>query len=179
MKEIPLTKGYVALVDDEDYSKVSLYRWQALEKRRKDGTVYGVYARQTRRDGTKTIHRLLHRVLLDISDPAIQVDHHDGDGLNNQRDNLRVSTNQQNQSNRRKRTRTSSQYKGVSLHKPYGKWKSQISTDGEHRYLGLFESEIAAASRYDEAAREHFGVFACLNFPDQSLKEQSALLAAQ
>lgn len=146
-KCIPLTQGKAALVDDEDFDKLNQYKW----------CFDGQYAQ--RKVGNKTIR--MHRVILD----SPQVDHIDGDGLNNQRSNLRVCTHTQNQMNRAKHKIMSSKYKGVSWNKPTEKWRARIETNQGSLYLGLFEVEEEAARAYDEAAKENFGEFARLNFP--------------
>src|SRR2546425_1516194 len=101
----------------------------------------------------------------DCTDPAVQVDHEDRDGLNNRRYNLRVATHDDNQRNRscQKRNNRTSQYKGVCLEK--GKWRVRIRVNGKNIEIGRFDSELQAALAYDKAAREHYGEFACCNFP--------------
>ncbi len=100
MRLIPLTQGYHALISDEDYERVSAHKWCADVVRRKDGSVLDVYA-QSRSfgDGKK---RKLHRFLLGVTNPHIEVDHCDGNGLNCQRNNIRACTKRQNSCNRRK-----------------------------------------------------------------------------
>lgn len=154
MKEIQLTQGKVALVDDDDVSLLSEHEWYALKVRK---TYYAVRA-----GPSKTIV-YMHRVLM----PGYrQVDHRDGNGLNNQRENLRPATNSQNQANRRKKSGTSSQFKGVSWNKEAGKWQAQIRSDGKDTHLGRYSEEEDAARAYDEAAKRKFGEFANLNFKE-------------
>ena len=183
MKTIPLSKSYVALVDDSDYEQVSQYKWYAIEDRRKDGSLWNVYAgRKVRKpDGAQTT-QLLHRFIMNVSDPKIQVDHRDSDGLNNQRENLRLATHVQNQGNARKRANASSKFKGVHWRKRFKKWIAQIQIDGKRKHLGYFFSEIEAALAYDAAAREYFGEFCLCNFPPkmppQSVEKQDLTTAA-
>jgi len=150
-KSIPLTQGKMALVDDEDFDKLNQYKW----------CFDGQYAQS--KIGNKTTR--MHRVIFD----SPQVDHVDGDGLNNQRSNLRACNHTQNQMNSVKRKslsiKLSSKYKGVSWHKQTEKWRARIQTSQGCLYLGLFEVEEDAARAYDEAAKENFGEFARLNFP--------------
>jgi hypothetical protein len=106
----------------------------------------------------KTVH--MHAAIMTPPE-GWQVDHVDGNGLNNQRSNLRVVTARQNQHNRvHKQAGCSSRFRGVSLHKRSGKWKAQIKLAGVIHYLGMFSCEVAAAAAYDVAgfARdpEHF-----------------------
>lgn len=94
-----------------------------------------------------------------------RVDHRDGNGLNNQRTNLRQATALQNMWNRRKTAAAASRYKGVTWYRPTKRWTAAIRVGGRVRYLGYFRDEQAAARAYDTAAREVHGEFACLNFP--------------
>jgi len=156
MKTIPLTQGFVAQVDDADYDRVSAHKWSAT----KANTVYGV--RKVRKADSKTTSQLLHRFILGVTDPEIQVDHKDHNGLNCQRHNLRRCVRGENDGNRRK-TRGSSQYRGVSWSKGKGKWRACI-TIGKSVHLGYFTDEAEAARAYDAAARTRFGIFANCNF---------------
>ena len=160
MKEIPLTQGYVALVDDCDYERVSAHKWHAEPVPRLSGIC--VYAQRTFRLEGKTCAIRLHRFLI-CPPPGLVVDHKNGDGLNNVRDNLRICSRSQNQWNR-KQQNGKSQYKGVYLDLRNGKWVSQISAHGQRKHLGCFCAEIDAAREYDKAAVEIFGAFAQLNF---------------
>src|SRR6266702_8265358 len=106
-REISLTRGYVAIVDDDDYELVSRFKWQACVRK------HTVYAQRyiRRPDGKKTA-QLLHRMLMNVTDPAIQIDHRDHDGLNNTRSNLRVCSHAENQHNTRKHNDGRSRFKG-------------------------------------------------------------------
>jgi hypothetical protein len=96
---------------------------------------------------------------------GLQVDHEDGNGLNNQRSNLRIASPTQNQGNARRRKDNTSGYKGVSWYRRTNKWKAHIRVDKKLRHLGYFIDLTDAARAYDAAALEHFGEFAHLNFP--------------
>jgi hypothetical protein len=161
VREIPLTKGYVALVSDEDYERVSRFKWYA------DVGSQTVYGRRTIRnmDGKRT-QLGMHRFVMGVTDPNIEVDHRDHNGLNNQQENLRVSSRSQNMSNTRKQQGTSSQFKGVSLERSRGKWQVVICVNKKQKHLGYFTDEVEAAMFYDDAARRHFGAFALTNFPE-------------
>jgi len=95
------------------------------------------------------------------------VDHKDGDGLNNQRSNLRRSSALQNSQNQRLSRRNKSGFKGVFFKGP--KWMASIRMNGRSTHLGMFDSAEAAALAYDAAAAAAFGEFARLNFPDLGL----------
>ncbi len=104
---------------------------------------------------------------MSVSDPSVQVDHIDHDGLNCQKYNLRVGTNTHNQGNRRKTTKPmSSKFKGVSWDKSRGKWRASIGVKCEVKQLGRFDSEEEAARVYDKAAREYFAEFAFPNISE-------------
>ena len=156
MKTIQLTQGQVALVDDEDFDMLNQFKWCA----QKDGNNF--YAIRGIRVGrrTQTIH--MHRLIMG-SPIGLEIDHKDGNGLNNQRNNLRVCTRSQNQMNKRKKEGASSIYKGVSFHKREDKWRAVIMINGRAINLGDFASEIEAAKAYDAKAIALFCEFANLN----------------
>lgn len=157
MKTIPLSQGKIALVDDADYEAVSAFKWYANKIGRR---FYA--ARHFRREGKRSTQGL-HQFLL----PGVpRIDHRDGDGLNNQRDNLRPATTAQNaQGFRRKCIRTSSVYRGVSWHSARKKWRAGINVNGKRINLGDFALEADAARAYDTAAKQHFKDWSHLNFP--------------
>jgi hypothetical protein len=155
VKEIPLTQGKVALVDDVDYERLSVYRWYAL--RQKDRGVF--YAGRTAKRGEKVT--FLHRVIMDAPD-GTDVDHQNGDGLDCQRHNLRLATDTQNQANRK--PNKGRQLKGISANGR--KFIAQIRIHGCQIYLGTFSTPEEAARAYDVKARQTWGEFARLNFPE-------------
>lgn len=160
MKHIPLTQGLFATVDDEDFEALNQYKWQAL----KSGHTF--YAERRVRSDTPT-RIWMHRAIAGTP-TGMETDHVDGDGLNNVRSNLRVTTKHQNQHNRtHKKRNASSQFRGVSWDKTKGKWNAEITTDGKKTRIGLFASEHDAARAYDAAGMardpEHFTP----NFPHQ------------
>ena len=156
-RQIPLTQGKVARVSDHRFEWLNRWKWCARFQR---GIWYAV-----RNEGKfpfrKTI--LMHRAIMGVTDRKIQVDHRDGDGLNNQDDNLRVATNAENSRNRGKQKNNTSGFKGVS---PYGKkHRAYIRVDGKTIYLGSFSTAEEAARAYDAVAKKYHGPFASLNFP--------------
>ena len=166
MKVIPLTKGLVALVDDEDFEELSKHSWYAHWN--KMGKTY--VARRTVHSGKKTTGMRMHRQIMGVTDPRIQVDHANFCTLDNRRENLRVTTNSGNERNKHKRKGCISKYKGIDLKR--GKWRARINIPsisgfgrGIRTDLGTYENEIDAAKAYDDAAKIHYGVFAKLNFP--------------
>lgn len=153
MKKIELTQGKVALVDDSDYELLSQWKWHAV----KDKDAF--YARHSVK-GKKGIR--MHRMIMDFPNIGM-IDHKDGDGLNNQRDNLRVCTNTQNLRNMKPRKNTSSKYKGVSYYSRDDNWIGRIGVKNKSRHLGYFESELEAAIIYNITARRYFGEYARVN----------------
>jgi hypothetical protein len=155
--EIPLTQSKTALVDAQDAPKVLRHTWCV----QKDGRQFYAVTGFRGNDGTMRLMRL-HRFILNPP-PKTGVDHIDGDGLNNQRRNLRLATHSQNQHNSRVRSDNKSGFKGVHWSKHARKWHVQIMVDGRTKFLGLFENKKEAGVAYDAAARELFGAFARTN----------------
>lgn len=157
-KLIPLSKGQFAIVDDEDYDWLTRWKWRIRIKKDRPNIFYVI---RSAKNGPISMHRT---ILPDI--PAgMEIDHINGNPLDNRRSNLRICTHRQNACNRKKMSQTS-QYKGVTWNKRSSKWQAQVMSHQKMFYLGLFTSEFDAAKAYDAAARKHFGEFARLNFPE-------------
>ena len=158
---VPLTQGLVALVDQEDYDRVAAFKWAA--SRTKEGfTWYGQRSVWTG-SGYRTV--LLHRFILDAPSGR-QVDHINGDGLDNRRANLRLATGSQNAANRVRLTTNTSGFRGITWMPKRGKWQVALKHHGRNVFLGLFDDKIAAARAYDRGAAATWGPFARLNFPE-------------
>ena len=158
MKEITLTQGKVATVDDGDFETLSCFKWCAVKV--KTGHYYAM--RSIRANGKK-VNISMHRAIMQAQ-KGNEIDHRDRNPLNNQRDNLRFCTHQQNGMNRAKTTNTASRYKGVTWSRHTGKWQASIMHDKKSIYLGVFPAEEDAARAYDVAARERFGEYCKTNF---------------
>jgi hypothetical protein len=156
MVTIPLTQGQTALIDDIDALEILKYKWYAFRRKGKH-TYYA--ARRTGHAGPLV---QMHRQLMGF--PDCEIDHCDGNGLNNQRCNLRKSTRSQNAANSRPRCGTS-KFKGVHWERGRQKWVAQSTFNGRKSYIGRFATEIEAAKAYDAVALKLFGEFARLNFP--------------
>lgn len=157
MKEIKLSKQgknkglYVALVDDDDFEYLNQFRWCVNYSKNK------AYAY---RSISKMICEKMHNVIMGRK----WVDHIDHNGLNNQKSNLRLCTNQQNQMNQRPHRNSFSSLKGVDWCKANNKWRARIKVNGIRNHIGYYKDEIEAAKAYDMAAQKHYKEFAHLNF---------------
>lgn len=172
MKEIPLTRGKVAIVDDEDYERLCGYKWRAMFSRCTD-SYYAVRSAPMVNGKCDTI--LMHREIMGAKSGE-QVDHINHNTLDNRRSaNLRVCTARQNRANERIRSTNTSGYKGVSWDKSRGKWLARASVNGKLKNVGRYETAREAAIAHDTASVEHNGEFACTNKMLGLLPEQSAL----
>jgi hypothetical protein len=156
MKTLQLTQGMVAIIDDSDYEAVSQFSWRVQRNKNTFYAMRHVYA-----NGKRT-SQYLHRYLLNPSN-GIEVDHEDGNGLNNVRLNLRLATDTQQSHNQRRRPSIKvNRYKGVS--RTHGRYQARIQVGKQRIGLGCFPTDVAAAQAYDRAALIHFGEYASLNF---------------
>mgnify|MGYP001575280023 CR=1 FL=1 len=156
---IKLSRGKVAIVDEEDYCFLSQHKWTAIKNKK------NWYAmRMHRNEEGKSVGVLMHREILGLGTNDPDTDHIDHNGLNNRKKNMRLCTNSQNHANEKIRKNGSSKYKGVSWKPDHKKWYAAIGYQNKVKFLGYFNTEIEAAKRYDEKARQYFGEFANCNF---------------
>lgn len=149
MKKIPLTQGKFALVDDEDFDELSKWAWYP----------HGAYARRhINKDGRIVRRVYMHRSIM--REPELEVDHINGDGLDNRKSNLRVCTHAENLKNQITVKNSLSGVKGVSLNRRDNKWTAYIKTEGKKIFLGNFENKQDAQIAYNVASVKHFGEFA-------------------
>lgn len=158
MRQIPLTKGQVAIVDDSDYEYLMQWKWHSTR-----GNA-GYYAKRMDYKDNRKIDVLMARVIMGVTESKIFVDHKNNNTLDNTRGNLRICSNAQNSCNRRSAKGSTSKFLGVSFLARMRKWKAQIQKHGKRIYLGLFDNEEDAAKAYDIAAKQYHGEYANVNF---------------
>jgi len=162
MRKIELTQSKVALVDDWEYERINKYKWYALLS---NNTYYVV---------SGSSHIYMHHLILSQK-PGFQIDHRDGNGLNNQKHNLRYCTSSQNKMNQKPRSGLSSKYKGVYWSRHNRNWKATIMLNRKSIKLGGFKTEKEAALVYNCAALQHFGEFARLNVVNSPINREELL----
>jgi hypothetical protein len=154
MAEILLTKGLKTLVDDNLYEYLSKYKWYAQK------TGYKTFVARNK-------HLLMHRLIMNVT-PDKEIDHVNGNTLDNRINNLRVCSHSQNMLNRHKFNikNTTSIFKGVHFRYCNNKYCARIGFNNKRIVIGCFENEVDAAIAYDLKAKELFGDFALLNFKE-------------
>lgn len=158
-KEIHLSQGKVAIVDDSDYELVSQYKWTTMHTPGRK--TWYAYHSDWNKGNPRSI--ILHCFLMSAP-KGTEVDHIDGDGLNCQRHNLRMATRSENSHNVDKRCDNTSGYKGVMTNKR--RWRFSIQSHGRRITKGGFKTAEDAARAYDAAAKILHGEYAYLNFPE-------------
>jgi hypothetical protein len=148
MKMIKLTKGAVAIVDDDVFEWASKFRWYYCKQ-------YAMRTVKTKK-GKHTV--LLHREIMKTPE-GMDTDHINGNKIDCRRENLRVCTHQENSRNQKIRKNNTSGFKGVYFNKKAKKYQSYIHINYKAIYLGLFSTALEASKAYELAAINHFGEF--------------------
>lgn len=156
MKEIQLTQGKTALVDDADYLYINQFKWFA--KQHTKGGVW--YATRGRRVSGKRVEDKMETFIIQVPNGMI-IDHKDGNGLNNKKDNLRASTRSENARNCK--TYGRSKYTCVSWSETHQVWVVRVTMDGKRKFIGTFKNELEAAIIANISMRKYYGKFARLN----------------
>lgn len=147
-------RNLFALVDDEDFKHLNQFKWSVFKSR---NTFYAS------RNFQRKITLMMHRIILDCP-KGMEVDHINGDGLDNRRENLRIATRQQNSSNRKFNINNTSGYRGITQERKTKKWSASIRKNGKRIHLGTFVTARHAALCHDLWAKDIYGEFAGLNF---------------
>jgi len=160
---IPLTRGQYAVVDPEDYRRLSMYKWHVVGR---PGSYYAVSTEAAKSGNSSML--FMHREIIKAPDHLF-VDHINRNSLDDRKANLRPATRAENNQNRTKcRNGTfSSKYKGVTWNRGHRLWQADIRVNGRHIFLGSFDDEVRAARAYDRAARKYHRQFAVLNFAEE------------
>ncbi|MFC1782116.1 HNH endonuclease [Planctomycetota bacterium] len=174
MKFLPLTQGFYAIVDNEEYERLSQWKWRVQRSGQKIYVVRTMYSPGGKKK-TQTLHREVLNMRRNI--PGMVIDHADGNTLDNRRQNLRLCTYSQNAINQPpRRGKQTSKYKGVRFRRtePHVKkpWMATIHCKGKRYHLGNFFDEFSAVKAYNSAAYRLFGKFAYLNNWDGPTKEK-------
>lgn len=154
--------GHIVLIDEADWDALKTWIWHVIPqtRHRSKFRVRGYPL------GSRNKRTYLHRAIVGISDPKVEVDHINGDPLDNRKCNLRVLDRHRNQQNRKTRNRNNrSGFTGVSFSKSHRKWVAVLTVDYCPIFLGHFDSPVDAARAYDRTAREWHGPDAATNFP--------------
>lgn len=155
MKKIKLTQGKYALVDNKDFEYLNQWKWFAYNSRGKFYARRNSFNQQTKKQ--YVIH--MHKVIMVKIPKGKEIDHINGNGLNNQRNNLRFATRFQNMMNRKLNSNNKSGYKGVFWHKRDKVWSASGRIKNKTIYLGYFKNILDAKKSYDKFAKENFKEF--------------------
>lgn len=160
MKLIKVTKGLYTLVDDDDYEELSKYKWYA-SKKSKNYDKYYIERRIRYPDGSSKIFKM-HRIIMNAP-PGKNVDHINGNPLDNRKCNLRLCSQSQNNMNSKLQKNSTTGYRGVSWHKKAGKWRAYINVNRKQYHLGLYDDINDAIDAYNKASIEKHGEYANKN----------------
>jgi hypothetical protein len=163
MKQLKISQNEFILVDDEDFDRVSLYRWGCY-------FTNGGSSKSISSSGPTCGQHSVHIANFIMQNYGVIYDHEDRNQSNNQKNNLRIANHQQNAYNRNKPNRfegCTSKFKGVSLsnnkRQSSDSWRARITVNGKKVPLGSFVTEVEAAQAYNKAAIHFFKEFAVLN----------------
>lgn len=161
MKTIRLNQGRIAIVDDDDFEKIKHLTWSS---RKSGDKYYAAHQKYLYRENGKQISKctLMHRLILNAP-TGVQVDHINGDALDNRKENLRLCTPSQNQHNRKAQVNNKSGFKGVCKPSGRNRYRATIYLHNKPIRLGCFDCPIKAARAYNAAAIKYHGEFAKLN----------------
>ena len=168
MREIQLTQGQIAIIDDEDYEYISGTKWYAWW----NPCTRSFYARTNNKNYCSIY---MHRVVLKVFGRKRLVDHINMNTLDNRKENLRICSQSMNMCNRGPTISNASGLKGVYWGKDNKKWRSRIMVNGKNIHLGRFETAEEAHAAYCNAAKHLHGEFFRAEYPEQTQKLNAAL----
>lgn len=157
--ESPKYGDFEIMIDTEDYDRIKNYRWHIQYVKHTNN----FYVSSLIKKNNKWKNYQLHRLLLNLTDPELQIDHKFGKTLDNRKSELRICNHSENVRNQKIHKNNKSGFKGVSLYKLNNKWKAQINYNGKKIALGYYKTTNEAALAYNEAAKKYHGEFAMLN----------------
>ena len=164
-RRIPLSQGKYAIVDPDDYERISRHKWYACRRNRTYYAIRGQWSPLLK----KRLTISMHREIIDVPDDLF-VDHINHNGWDNRKANLRPATAAENAQNARyPKINTTSKYRGVWYNKKKKRWRAVIGVNNTRKVIGSFRNEIDAGKAYDKAARLYYREFAILNFPNENL----------
>ena len=155
---VPLSRGYETIIDAEDVRLICSDNWCVTGPGLQTGDGGCIYAMRIDTTSGKRVSLRLHRVIMNAPD-NLQVDHINGNGLDNRKSNLRLVTHTQNMLNQRKAKDNTSGYKGVHWNKTRGRWQATIQANGKAKYLGLFDDPAEAHEAYVAASQKFHGPY--------------------
>lgn len=162
--QVPVNGDYIVLIDEEDADSVLRLKWEVSKTSRAVGGFVHFAVRSRVRVNGRYVRKSLGTFLMNPG-PGFEVDHKNGNSLDNRRENLRLATRSQNIANTRKSTSSKSPFKGIYFHKAKQRWHASAKFQGKPIHIGYFDSAVDAAIAYDNCARLIHGEFARLNFP--------------
>ncbi len=163
MKNILLSKGKIAIIDEKDFKVVNKSKWCL------SSTGYAIT--HIKGSGKNGKNMFMHRLIMGFP-LGMVVDHINGNVLDNRRENLRICSHRENIRNQKiQNIVKTSVYKGVHWRKDIRKWSAKIQVNGKQLVIGIFKEEQHAAMAYDIWAKENFGEFAKLNFTSLCKKQ--------
>jgi hypothetical protein len=164
--------GYKVLIDDEDFEKVSRYKWHVKRSYlKRTGNYY--FTTRPYINGKRGSIALHHYIFGDPPE-GLYLDHINRNTLDNRKGNFRFTTPQQNKYNQKCRKDSTTGYKGVGVQTHCPKYIVKIVYDGKRHSLGTYSDPIEAARVYDRKALEVYGEYAATNFPREDYINEGA-----
>lgn len=152
MRKISLSNGQYALVDDEDYEKLSQYKWHVNKNGYIQRSIYLGGGRKNKKYKGEKLH---HLILIPKHDEGLYIDHINRNKLDNRKENLRYCTHAENCRNRQVRADNKTGVKGVNKMHNCNRWRVRIQVNGKRKHIGLFEKLEDAMEAYKNASMKY------------------------